>query len=61
VPFNPALHASVGYIDKPYKDMLDSLQKYHKRTMKNELEVIIGKAFVDMEPVHNSTNKVIDT
>lgn len=44
MPFNPDKHASLPYIDIPYRRMLDKLVKKHKRAVKSELEHIIEQA-----------------
>lgn len=44
MPFNSDLHAGVGYIDKPYKSLLDKLCEAHKRGIKAELEHLIQSA-----------------
>lgn len=43
MPFKTEEHANLGYVDKHYKSLLESLQKLHKRTMKDELEYLIER------------------
>lgn len=44
MPFNNDLHAGIGYVDKPYKELLDRLCEVHKRSIKAELEHLIQAA-----------------
>jgi hypothetical protein len=44
MPFKTEEHANLGYVDKHYKSLLESLQKLHKRSMKDELEFLIDYA-----------------
>lgn len=44
MPFNTELHANLGYVSKPYKELLEKLRKRHKRTIKDELEYLIKQA-----------------
>lgn len=48
MPFKTADHANLGYVDKQYKDLLDKLCAAEKRTIKDELEVLIHRAAVEL-------------
>jgi hypothetical protein len=53
MPYKTSEHANLGYVDKEYKDLLDKLCAAEKRTIKQELEVLILRAAVEL----NVTNK----
>lgn len=44
MPYNPTQHASLPYVDKPYKTLLDKLCVAHKRGLKDEMEYLIEVA-----------------
>lgn len=45
MPYNPELHANLGYVDKRYKTALQKIRKleHHGRDSKAELEYLIAK------------------
>jgi hypothetical protein len=49
VPFNTSQHSNLGYVDKEYKVLLDKLCAAEKRSIKDELEVLIYRAAVSMD------------
>lgn len=60
MPFKPKEHANLGYVDIPYKNMLDQLCSAHKRPIKAELEVLIQQAAKAEQLDWQISNKVID-
>lgn len=48
MPFKTTEHANLGYVDKEYKELLDKLCKAEKRSIKDELEVLIHRAAVEL-------------
>lgn len=44
MPYKTDLHASLPYVDKQYKELLDKLALAHKRDLKHEIEFLISDA-----------------
>lgn len=49
MPYNKDQHSNLGYVDKKFKDMLVEICSIDKRSIKDELELLIMRRYYSVD------------